>query len=78
MCLQLQLTVKALGLASGKMIPAAKFGQAADESEALELSEEEKEIEDKIRVCLEIICFHIELFSRTVKEHYRKHFVTLR
>ncbi|CAB4005971.1 Cytosolic 10-formyltetrahydrofolate dehydrogenase [Paramuricea clavata] len=44
------LTVKALGLASGKMIPAAKFGQAADESEALELSEEEKEIEEKLKL----------------------------
>ena len=44
--------MKALGLASGKMIPAAKFGQAADESEALELSEEEKEMEGKIKVSL--------------------------
>ena len=32
------------------MIPAAKFGQAADESEALELSEEEKEIEQNLKV----------------------------
>ena len=44
--------MKALGLASGKMIPAAKFGQAADESEALELSEEEKEIEQNLKVSL--------------------------
>ena len=42
--------MKTLGLASGKMIHAAKFGQAADESEALELSEEEKEIEENLKV----------------------------
>jgi hypothetical protein len=53
--------VKALGLASGKMIPAAKFGQAADESEALELSEEEKEIEEKLKVSLRVFLFCVDL-----------------
>ena len=40
------------------MIPASKFGQAADESEALELSEEEKQIEEKLKV------FEYILFSQ--------------
>lgn len=42
------------------MIPAAKFGQAADESEALELSEEEKTIEANIKV--DSVCEFNEYF----------------
>ncbi|XP_046839879.1 cytosolic 10-formyltetrahydrofolate dehydrogenase-like [Xenia sp. Carnegie-2017] len=44
------LTVKALGLSTGKMIPASKFGQSSEDSESLELSEQEKEMEQKIQV----------------------------
>ena len=42
--------MKALGLPGGKMIPASRFGQASDEAEALEMSEEEKALEDNIKV----------------------------
>lgn len=42
--------MKALGLSTGKMIPASKFGQSSEDSESLELSEQEKEMEQKIQV----------------------------
>ena len=44
--------MKALGLADGKMIPASRFGQSSEESEVLELSEEEKALEVNVKVSM--------------------------
>lgn len=46
----LQLTVKTLQLEDGRMIQAAKFGQAEEAAEAIELTDEEKVMEGKLRV----------------------------
>ena len=46
----LQLTVKTLQLEDGRMIQAAKFGQAEEEAEAIELTDEERVMEGKLRV----------------------------
>ena len=45
-----QLTVKTLQLEDGRMIQAAKYGQAEESAEAIELTEEEKVMEAKLRV----------------------------
>ena len=45
-----QLTVKTLQLEDGRMIQAAKYGQAEESAEAIELTEEEKIMEAKLRV----------------------------
>ena len=46
----LQLTVKTLQLEDGRMIQAAKFGQAEEAAEAIELTDEERVMEGKLRV----------------------------
>ena len=48
----LQLTVKTLQLEDGRMIQAAKFGQAEEAAEAIELTDEERVMEGKLRVQL--------------------------
>lgn len=45
-----QLTVKTLQLGDGRMIQAAKFGQMEEAAEAIELTEEEKNMEARLRV----------------------------
>ena len=45
-----QLTVKTLQLEDGRMIQAAKYGQDEEAAEAIELTEEEKVMEAKLRV----------------------------
>lgn len=47
-----QLTVKTLQLEDGRMIQAAKFGQMEEAAEAIELTEEEKNMEAKLRVII--------------------------
>lgn len=47
--------MKALGLPDGKMILASRFGQSSDEAEALELSEEEKALEENVKVKMNAI-----------------------
>lgn len=46
----MQLTVKTLQLEDGRMIQAAKFGQAEEAAEAIELTDEERVMEGKLRV----------------------------
>ena len=46
----MQLTVKTLQLEDGRMIQAAKFGQAEEAAEAIELTDEERVMEAKLRV----------------------------
>ena len=46
----MQLTVKTLQLEDGRMIQAAKFGHAEEAAEAIELTDEEKVMEAKLRV----------------------------
>ena len=45
-----QLTVKTLQLGDGRMIQGAKFGQMEEAAEAIELTEEEKNMEARLRV----------------------------
>ena len=45
-----QLAVKTLQLEDGRMIQAAKYGQDEEAAEAIELTEEEKVMEAKLRV----------------------------
>ena len=45
-----QLTVKTLQLEDGRMIQAAKYGQEEEAAEVIELTEEEKAMEAKLRV----------------------------
>ena len=45
-----QLSVKSLQLGDGRMIPASKYGQADEEKAAIELTDEEKEMEKKLIV----------------------------
>lgn len=44
------MTVKTLQLEDGRMIHAAMFGQEAEAAEAIELTDEEKVMEAKLRV----------------------------
>ena len=46
----MQLSVKTLQLDDGRMIQAGKFGQVEEETEAIELTEEEKVMEAMLRV----------------------------
>lgn len=43
-----QINIKNIQYADGKMVPASKFGQA-DASESLELTDEEKEMKEKLQ-----------------------------
>ncbi len=51
-CLLLQLNVKQLGLEDGRTIAAGKFGAAEEDKVTLELSPEEKEIQETLKVWL--------------------------
>ena len=46
----LQMSVKTLQLEDGRMIQAAKYGQAEEAAEAIELTDEERVMEAKLRV----------------------------
>ena len=55
-CCLLQITVKNVQLADGKMIPASKFGQPEEKEEALVFSDDEKLIVEKLKVDAWLLC----------------------
>lgn len=57
------MTVKTLQLEDGRMIHAAMFGQEAEAAEAIELTDEEKVMEGKLRVTWLMIYIVLTIFG---------------
>lgn len=58
--------MKTLQLEDGRMIQASKFGQMEEASEAIELTEEEKIMEAKLRVTLKCLLYMSPSFYHSV------------